>query len=68
MGYLIYLNWQLTLVVLIIFPIIAFIMSKINRRLRSLNREQQTLTSELAYIVEEATAGYKIIKVHGAEH
>ena len=67
MGYLIYLNWKLTLVVLVIFPIIAFIMSKINRRLRSLNREQQTLTSELAYIVEEASAGYKIVKVHGAE-
>ncbi|WP_128112512.1 lipid A export permease/ATP-binding protein MsbA [Polynucleobacter necessarius] len=67
MGYLIYLNWRLTLVVLIIFPMIAFIMSKINRRLRSLNREQQTLTSDLAYIVEEAAAGYKIVKVHGAE-
>lgn len=66
-GYLIYLNWQLTLVVLLIFPIIAFIMSKINKRLRVLNREQQTLTSELAYIVEESAAGYKIVKVHGAE-
>ncbi len=67
MGYLIYLNWQLTLVVLIIFPVIALIMTRINRRLRALNREQQTLTSELAYIVEESTAGYKIVKVHGAE-
>ena len=67
MGYLIYLNWQLTSVVLVIFPVIAFIMSRINRRLRSLNREQQNLTSELAYIVEEAAAGYKIVKVHGAE-
>jgi subfamily B ATP-binding cassette protein MsbA len=67
MGYLIYLNWQLTLVVLIIFPVIAFIMSRVNRRLRSLNREQQTLTTDLAYIVEEAAAGYKIVKVHGAE-
>jgi subfamily B ATP-binding cassette protein MsbA len=67
MGYLIYLNWKLTLVVLIIFPIIAFIMSKINRRLRALNREQQNLTSELAYIVEESSAGYKIVKVHGAQ-
>ena len=66
-GYLIYLNWQLTLVVMIIFPIIAFIMSKVNKRLRSLNREQQTLTSDLAYIVEESAAGYKIVKVHGAE-
>jgi subfamily B ATP-binding cassette protein MsbA len=67
MAYLIYLNWQLTLVVLVIFPVIAYIMSKVNRRLRSLNREQQTLTSDLAYIVEEAAAGYKIVKVHSAE-
>jgi len=67
MGYLFYLNWKLTLVVLVIFPIIALIMNKINRRLRALNREQQTLTSELAYIVEESAAGYRIVKVHGAE-
>ena len=67
MGYLIYLNWRLTLVILVIFPVIAFIMSKINKRLRSLNRQQQGLTSELAYIVEESAAGYKIVKVHGAE-
>lgn len=67
MGYLIYLNWKLTLVVLLIFPVIAFVMSKVNRRLRSLNREQQNLTSELAYIVEESAAGFKIVKVHGAE-
>ena len=67
MGYLLYLNWRLTLVVLIIFPIIAFVMSKINKRLRGLNRQQQTMTSELAYIVEEAAAGHKIVKVHGGE-
>jgi ATP-binding cassette, subfamily B, bacterial MsbA len=67
LGYLIYLNWKLTLVVLIIFPIIAYIMSLINRRLRGLNREQQSMTSELAYIVEEAVSGHKIVKVHGGE-
>ena len=67
LGYLIYLNWKLTLVVLIIFPIIAFIMNLINRRLRGLNREQQAMTSELAYIVEEAVSGHKIVKVHGGE-
>jgi ATP-binding cassette, subfamily B, bacterial MsbA len=67
LGYLIYLNWKLTLVVLIIFPIIAYIMSLINRRLRGLNREQQAMTSDLAYIVEESVSGHKIVKVHGGE-
>jgi len=67
MGYLLYLNWRLTLVVFVIFPIIAYVVSKINRRLRSLNRQQQSMTSELAYVVEEAAAGHKIVKVHGGE-
>ena len=67
LGYLIYLNWKLTMVVFIIFPIIAYIMSLINRRLRGLNREQQAMTSELAYIVEESVSGHKIVKVHGGE-
>ncbi len=67
MGYLLYLNWRLTLVVFVIFPIIAYVMSKINKRLRSLNRQQQGMTSELAYVVEEAAAGHKIVKVHGGE-
>ena len=67
MGYLLYLNWRLTLVVFVIFPMIAYVMSKINKRLRSLNRQQQSMTSELAYVVEEAAAGHKIVKVHGGE-
>jgi ATP-binding cassette, subfamily B, bacterial MsbA len=67
MGYLLYLNWRLTLVVFVIFPIIAYVMSKINKRLRSLNRQQQSMTSDLAYVVEEAAAGHKIVKVHGGE-
>ena len=67
MGYLLYLNWRLTLVVFVIFPIIAYVMSKINKRLRSLNRQQQSMTSELAHVVEEAAAGHKIVKVHGGE-
>lgn len=42
-------------------------MSKINRRLRRLNREHQALTNELSYIVEETVGGYKVVKVHNGE-
>ncbi len=67
LGYLFYLNWRLTLVVALILPGIGWLVSKINRRLRRLGREQQTLTNELAYIVEETVAGYKVVKVHNGE-
>lgn len=67
LGYLFYLNWRLTLVMAVILPTIGFLVSKINRRLRRLNREQQTLTNELSYVVEEAVAGYKVVKIHNGE-
>ncbi|MHA6830907.1 lipid A export permease/ATP-binding protein MsbA [Ralstonia pseudosolanacearum] len=65
--FLFYTNWRLTLVVAVILPVIGFLMSRINRRLRSLNREHQNLTNEAAYVVEEAAGGYKVVKLHGGE-
>ncbi|MBN3725334.1 lipid A export permease/ATP-binding protein MsbA [Burkholderia sp. Ac-20379] len=67
LGYLFYLNWRLTLIVAVILPGIGWLVSKINRRLRRLNREHQTLTNELSYIVEETVAGYKVVKIHNGE-
>lgn len=67
LAYLMYLNWQLTLVVFAIFPLVAFMSKKINQRLRLLNREQQTLTNDLSYIIEESAAGHKLVKLHGGQ-
>ncbi|WP_414442703.1 lipid A export permease/ATP-binding protein MsbA [Burkholderia sp. 22PA0106] len=67
LGYLFYLNWRLTLIVAVILPGIGWLVSKINRRLRRLNREHQSLTNELSYIVEETVAGYKVVKIHNGE-
>jgi subfamily B ATP-binding cassette protein MsbA len=67
LGYLFILNWRLTLIVAVILPAIGWLVSKINRRLRRLNREHQLLTNELSYIVEETVGGYKVVKVHNGE-
>jgi ATP-binding cassette, subfamily B, bacterial MsbA len=67
LGYLFILNWRLTLVIAVILPAIGWLVSKINRRLRRLNRESQLLTNELSYIVEETVAGYKVVKVHNGQ-
>ncbi|MCG1039923.1 MULTISPECIES: lipid A export permease/ATP-binding protein MsbA [Burkholderiaceae] len=67
LGYLFYLNWRLTLIVAVILPAIGWLVSKINRRLRRLNREQQMLTNQLSYVVEETVGGYKVVKVHNGE-
>ncbi len=67
LGYLFYLNWRLTLIVAVLLPCIGWLVGKINRRLRRLNREHQTFTNQLAYIVEEAVGGYKVVKIHNGE-
>ncbi|MEX3926282.1 lipid A export permease/ATP-binding protein MsbA [Paraburkholderia sp. BR10936] len=67
LGYLFYLNWRLTLIVAVLLPAIGWLVSKINRRLRRLNREHQMLTNDLSYIVEETVGGYKVVKVHNGE-
>ncbi|MFP3565936.1 lipid A export permease/ATP-binding protein MsbA [Paraburkholderia sp. SIMBA_030] len=67
LGYLFFLNWRLTLIVAVLLPGIGWLVGKINRRLRRLNREHQMLTNELSYIVEETVGGYKVVKVHNGE-
>ena len=65
--YLLYLNWRLTLLILVIFPIIAYVVKVINARLRKLHRVHQEMTNELSYIVEETVGGYKVVKIHAGQ-
>ncbi|HTJ92716.1 MAG TPA: lipid A export permease/ATP-binding protein MsbA [Pararobbsia sp.] len=67
LGYLFILNWRLTLIVAVLLPAIGWLVGKINRRLRRLNREHQLLTNELSYIVEETVGGYKVVKVNNGQ-
>ncbi|MEA9598574.1 lipid A export permease/ATP-binding protein MsbA [Polynucleobacter sp. AP-Sanab-80-C2] len=67
LAYLLYLNWRLTILVLAIFPVVAYLSNKINKRLRKINRQQQELTGNLAYIVEESSAGHKLVKLHSGQ-
>ena len=66
LAYLFYLNWQLTLIVALVLPPIGLLMSLISKRLRRLGRAHQDMTNHLAYIVEEASHGYQVIKIYGA--
>ena len=49
--YLLYLNWQLTLIVAVVVPGVAWIMKTLSRRLYHLTKSGQQATDELAYVV-----------------
>ena len=65
-GYLLWLNWKLTLFIVLLAPAVAFVMRAVSRRLDRLTRAWQTATDELAYVVEENTLAWRIVRLHGA--
>ena len=66
LGYLLWLNWQLTLFVAVLFPAVAFVMRTSSRRLHRLTVEGQAATDALAYVVEENVLAWRIVRLHGA--
>jgi ATP-binding cassette, subfamily B, bacterial MsbA len=66
LGYLMWLNWRLTLLVSILLPAVAFVMRSVGARLRRITAASQTATDELAYVVEENVLAWRIVRMHGA--
>jgi subfamily B ATP-binding cassette protein MsbA len=64
---LLYLNWQLTLVAIVVVPLTAVIVRTTTGRLRRLNRENQRVTAEMTQVVEEAARGHQVIRVFSGE-
>ncbi|MDO5289590.1 MAG: lipid A export permease/ATP-binding protein MsbA [Pseudomonadota bacterium] len=67
MAYLLYLNWSLTLIVLVLVPIVAVIMRTMSRRMYRYTRLSQSTTDELAYVVEENVLAHRMVRLHGAQ-
>ena len=65
--YLLTLNWQLTLLVALLFPAVGLVMRVIGRRLHRLTVEGQKAVDELAYAVEENMLAWRLVRLHGAE-
>jgi subfamily B ATP-binding cassette protein MsbA len=66
-GYLIYQNWQLTVLALVVVPSMAYVVRLTSRRLRYLNLHQMQLNNELTQVVEEATRANQVIRIFGAQ-
>jgi subfamily B ATP-binding cassette protein MsbA len=66
-GSLLWLNWKLTLVGIVVVPLTAVIVRTTSKRLRHLNRENQRVTAEMTQVVEEAARGHQVIRVFSGE-
>lgn len=64
---LFFLDWQLTLLILIGIPIITLTMVFLGRMIRRASRAVQDTLAEAANVVEETTAGIRIVKSFARE-
>ncbi len=67
LGWMLYLNWKLSLMSFLIAPGIALIVRAVSRRLRRLSRELQELMGDLTHVIDEALQGHKVIKIFGGQ-
>lgn len=62
MGYLFYLNWQLTLLSLITVPGLAFVVRKVNRRVRRMGTWAYDAQLRLVSVVEDVTRAWRVVR------
>jgi subfamily B ATP-binding cassette protein MsbA len=66
LGYLIYLDWRLTLFIIVLFPVTGLLVRIVSKRLHKLTLAGQDATDDLAYVVEENVLAWRIVRLHGA--
>jgi subfamily B ATP-binding cassette protein MsbA len=66
-SYMLYLNWQLTLITLTIFPLIAWFARSLSRRLRHVSKGSQQAMGDMLQVLQETTEGQRVLKVYGGQ-
>ena len=63
LAVLLYMSWQLTLIVLIMLPASVYVSRIFIKRLRRINRDTINMNAELTRVVGEAIDGQRVIKL-----
>jgi subfamily B ATP-binding cassette protein MsbA len=65
LGWMLWLNWKLTLLSLAMTPLIIFIVRTISVKLRSSSRNVQRTMGDVTQVLQEAIEGHKVVKLFG---
>ena len=61
-GYLLYLNWRLTIVTIIILPILSLAITKFGGEMRKFARLSRRKAADITSILQETLTGVKVVK------
>ncbi|MCY3621980.1 MAG: lipid A export permease/ATP-binding protein MsbA [Gammaproteobacteria bacterium] len=66
-SYMLYLNWMLTAMFLVIAPVVGVIVRYASRRFRRISKRIQDSMGDVTHVSSEAVAAYRDVKVYGGE-
>ncbi|HEU4458443.1 MAG TPA: lipid A export permease/ATP-binding protein MsbA [Methylibium sp.] len=66
LGYMLWMNWQLTLLIALLFPTVAWVMRVFGKRMHAVTVAGQKATDALAYVVEENVLAWRLVRLHDA--
>lgn len=66
-AYLLYVDWKLTLISMVMIPPIALVVRYFNARLRNTSRSTQTAMGDLTQVVQETIDCNKVVKIFGGQ-
>lgn len=66
-GYMLYLDWRLTLIFAVVLPFIGMYLKKMTPKLKANAKQVQESVGEMTKSAEEAIAGQRIVKIFGAQ-
>lgn len=65
--YLLWLNWRLTIVTMLLIPMVSVVMRLAGRRLRKLNEDFRNVNAQLTKMLTETTRASDVIKIFNGE-
>ncbi|WP_297097495.1 ABC transporter ATP-binding protein [uncultured Draconibacterium sp.] len=66
-GYLFYINWRLTLVLLLVVPVIILVINFLRKKIRKAYNTSRTSLAKSAAYLQEALTGMKTVQLFAAE-
>lgn len=67
LAWMFWLNWQLSLLALLLIPVIALIVRGFSSRLRATSRAVQRAMGEIMHVLEESIEAHKVVKIFGGQ-
>jgi len=67
LGYALYINWQLSLIVFAIAPPTALVIRYFSQRMRRLSRSLQESVGDITRVIQEAINGNREVRIFGGE-